>query len=334
MVTTMEQLAQPLDVWLDCDPGHDDIVAIMIASYAENCHLLGVSTVHGNSSIEHTTHNALAVLELLGIGVPVYRGAPKPLMRENKLATHIHGENGLSNTKLLPPNPKKSAQPNAVFNMYKAIMDNPRPVVYVATGPLTNVALLVSTYPDVTSNIEKLVFMGGSTGVGNITSQAEFNMYADPEAARLVVEANSLRGKLYMVPLDVTHTVLLDRATLQKLREHPSPFAALLVDVMTAFSDTYEKTYGFKEGVPVHDACAMAAALWPDMAEFKPMTTSVSLDALTLGRTVCDVWGQIAEPVNNVNIVFRMDVPRFWSMILEIVRRIQDRRQSVLEMLV
>ncbi|EPY51839.1 uridine ribohydrolase [Schizosaccharomyces cryophilus OY26] len=311
-----------VDVWIDCDPGHDDVVALMVAACADHCNILGLSTVHGNTVVENATQNALSVMELLKKDVDVHSGASKPLMRPSKLATHIHGVNGLAGIALLPDQPRKRASPDAVVAMYQAISQNPIPVTLVATGPLTNIALMLATYPTVSENIERLVFMGGSTGIGNITSQAEFNMFADPEAAKLVLETTSLSGKLYMVPLDVTHSVLMDSAIMEKLRQHGSPISNTLVELMTVFQATYETVYGFKNGVPVHDACAMVYALWPEIMSSRIMYVTVSIDQLTLGRTVCDVWSQQTQMLPNVHVVLSADVVAFWNLFMQVVEKL------------
>ncbi|WBW73626.1 uridine ribohydrolase Urh2 [Schizosaccharomyces osmophilus] len=313
---------KPVDVWIDCDPGHDDVVALMIAASADHCNILGLSTVHGNTTVENATHNALSVMELLKKNVDVHSGAAKPLMRPSKLATHIHGVNGLADIALLPDQPKKRAAPDAVVAMHQAISQNPVPVTLVATGPLTNVALMLATYPKVTENIERLVFMGGSTGIGNITSQAEFNMFADPEAAKLVLETSSLVGKLYMIPLDVTHNVLMDSSIMTKLQQHASPIAETILELMTVFQATYETVYGFKNGVPVHDACAIVYALWPEIMTSRLMHATISLDHLTLGRTVCDIWSQQTQFFPNVHIVLNADVAAFWKLFTLIVDKL------------
>lgn len=310
------------NIWIDCDPGHDDVVALTLAACAGHCKILGVSTVHGNTTLEFTTKNALAVMELLNQDVDVHAGAAKPLMRESAFATHIHGTNGLAGISLLPDYPKKKATPDAVFAMYTTISNYPEPVTLVATGPLTNIALLLATYPSVTDNIERFIFMGGSTGIGNITSQAEFNVYADPEAARLVLETKSLIGKLFMVPLDVTHKVLLDANIIQLLRQHSNPFSSTLVELMTVFQQTYENVYGIRNGVPVHDVCAVALALWPSLWTSRSMYVTVSLDSLTLGRTVCDVWSQQNQYPANVHVVLEADVSLFWETFIGVIDRL------------
>jgi inosine-uridine nucleoside N-ribohydrolase len=216
--------AKKTSVWLDCDPGHDDAMAILLAAYTSKLELIGISTVAGNQSLEKITHNALDVLNAINITVPVIAGASMPLVRDHKSCPEIHGESGLDGPrggKLLPPHPP-SYEPikgKAIVMMAEAIEEvfkrgNGSKVKLACTGPLTNAALLLTVYPEVIPMID-LVLMGGSVFAGgNISASAEFNIQVDPEAAKVVFESGV---SLVMVPLDVTHKVLCTPGVLERV---------------------------------------------------------------------------------------------------------------------
>src|SRR5437763_2914645 len=197
---------------LDCDPGHDDAIALLLTLGSPELELLGVTTVSGNQSLEKTTANAIRVLDHLGRDdIPVVAGAPRPLLRERRVAANVHGETGLDGPDLPPP--ARHPEPeHAVDWIARALNDSADPVTLIATGPLTNVALLLARYPDAPP--ERIVLMGGAIGEGNVTPAAEFNIWVDPEAAARVF---SSALDLTMVGLDVTHKALMTAAHAEQL---------------------------------------------------------------------------------------------------------------------
>jgi len=203
-------------VWLDCDPGHDDAMAIILAAYHQKIHLLGISTVAGNQSIDKVTNNALDVLELIGKhDIDVVKGAEKAIIREIMLAPEIHGESGLDGCNL-PKSEKSYLKKNAIVHIFETIMAHPINVTVVATGMLTNIALLLKTFPEVKPKITEIVFMGGAMGMGNYSPCAEFNIWNDPEAAHIIVQSGL---KVVMVPLEVTHTALCSKDIIKTLHD-------------------------------------------------------------------------------------------------------------------
>ena len=190
----------PVPVLLDCDPGHDDAIALLLALGSPELELLGVTTTYGNQTLDKTTANALRVLELAGReDVPVAAGAAEPLMRELAVAAHVHGESGLDGPSLPPPSGAARSD-DAVGFMQERVEESDRPVVLVATGPLTNVARYLELHGG--DGLERIVVMGGSIAEGNITPAAEFNIWADPEAAQRVFQSGL---DVTMIGLDVTH---------------------------------------------------------------------------------------------------------------------------------
>lgn len=168
-----------IPLWLDCDPGHDDAIAILLASYLPWYDLIGISTVHGNASLEKTTTNAIAILTAFGrMDIKVYPGAEKPLFRPVSVAADIHGKSGLDGTALLPsPGFKPQSDHSAIEAMAKAIKEHSASIAIVATGTLTNIALLAEKHPELLSDIRHLSIMGGGIQLGNWTGHAEFNIW-------------------------------------------------------------------------------------------------------------------------------------------------------------
>jgi inosine-uridine nucleoside N-ribohydrolase len=302
----------PRDVILDCDPGHDDAIAILLALASPEVRLLGVTTVAGNQTLEKTTANAIRVLDHVGHDeIFVASGAPRPLVREGRVAAHVHGESGLDGPELPPP--ARSAEPlHAVDWIAATLLEASEPVTLVPTGPLTNVALLLSLYPDVADRIERIVFMGGAIGLGNTTPAAEFNVWADPEAAQRVV-AGGL--DVTMVGLDVTHQALMTRAHADTLRA--AGRAGRLVAELFDFHSRFHKTrYGW-DGAPVHDAVALAHVIDPTLLE--TVDCGVVVDTgpeLSRGRTYVDRYGQAGWPAN-CHVAVGIDAERFLALLVE-----------------
>jgi len=295
-----------MKVLLDCDPGHDDAIALLLALASPEVELLGVTTVAGNQTLDKTTANAIRVLELAGRAeVPVAAGADRPLVRERSVAANVHGETGLDGPDLPPPQ-GAPVEAHAVDFLAERLAG----ATLVATGPLTNVALLLARHPD--EKPERLVLMGGSIAEGNVTPAAEFNIWADPEAATRVF-ASGL--DVTMVGLDVTHRALVTTAHKEQLRAagRVGRFVAELLDFYGVF---HRKVYGF-DGSPVHDAVAVAQVIRPDLLELERLNVRVDCESeLCRGRTVVDVWRRTGlEP--NANVAVGIDSQAFLDLLLE-----------------
>eukprot|EP00937_MAST-01D_sp_MAST-1D-sp2_P003578 g3578.t1 len=315
-------MAQSL--WLDCDPGHDDALAIILAGHDHRVRLLGISTVSGNQSVAKTTLNAAKVLVAAGLAdaVRVTAGQAQPLLREAKHDAEIHGDSGLGGTDLLPadsaiPEGLIDGDGKGVIAMAEAILASDTPVSVVATGALTNVALMLQLYPEAKPKIREVAFMGGAMGAGNRGAVAEFNILCDPHAAQAVMDSGV---KLVMVPLEVTHTALATPEVLREIEALESKFGKLVVQLLTFFRDTYERVFGFKAGPPLHDPCAVAWVLEPALFETTLMRVDVECcSELSVGQTVCDIWGDSQKP-KNVHVARTMDVPAFWRLMLDALR--------------
>ncbi|HXR12412.1 MAG TPA: nucleoside hydrolase [Gaiellaceae bacterium] len=286
---------------IDCDPGHDDAIAILLALASPEVELRGISTVAGNQTVDKTTRNALKVLELAGRSdVPVVRGADAPLRRPLRTAAHVHGESGLDG----PDLPEPSTAPSA---------DDPADwlepgVVLVATGPLTNVAHLVERGV----GIERIVWMGGAIAEGNVTPAAEFNAFVDPEAAAAVFGSGI---PLTMVGLDVTHKALFTRAHADRLRD-TGKVGKVVAELSDFFQLFHERRYGF-EGSPIHDAMAVAEVIDPSLLE--TVLCNVEIETASEycdGRTVVDRW-LVTDRPRNARVGIDVDAPRFLDLLVE-----------------
>ncbi|MCY3964653.1 MAG: nucleoside hydrolase [Acidobacteria bacterium] len=271
-----------MNLVLDCDPGLDDAVAILVAArYAD---LIGITTVAGNVGINRTTRNALVVAQLAGLDVPVHRGAGKSLAGEPVDGSRIHGETGLGNA-VLPDLDRSEASADAVAYL----CDTARSVDdlhLLAIGPLTNVALALQCDPDLRRHLAGLTIMGGSASAGNITSVAEFNIWADPEAAAIVFEK---AAPVTMVGLDVTNKVVFGAEETARMRAAGRPAADLAADVTDFLRDRFRQYVG-RSVVPLHDATAVIAATHPHLFERSRHPVTVEVDGeITRGMTVADL---------------------------------------------
>ncbi len=296
---------------LDCDPGHDDAIALLLAlASPEGVDLLGVTTVHGNQTIEKTTDNALRVLELAGRSdVPVARGAERPLVREPFPAAHVHGESGLDGPDLPAATARPIDQHAADFLAERVTPET----VLVPVGPLTNVALALERG----MRPARIVLMGGAIAEGNMTPAAEFNIWADPEAAQKVFHAGV---PVTMVGLDVTHRALLTPDWSERFREagRLGVFVAELVDF---FKRYHARTYGW-DGAPIHDALALAQVIQPGLVRTERRNVEVEVESeLTRGRTVVDLWRRTdREP--NADVAVDVDRDAFLGLLLERIGRL------------
>ncbi len=274
----------PIPIILDCDPGHDDAIAILLALASPEVELLGITTVAGNTTLDNATTNALRVLELAGrTDIPVAAGADRPLSRDLVTAAHVHGESGLAGPELRAPS-IRAVDESAIDLIAGLVLESADPVTLVPTGPLTNVARLLEERPDVGEELGRIVLMGGSMGLGNITPAAEFNIYVDPEAAAIVFDSGL---DVTMIGLDVTHHALLTPDDARRLSGSGAVgrFVAELLDYFTAH---YRRIFGV-DAAPIHDAAAVAHVIRPGMIETSRVNIEVETGSeLNRGRTVVD----------------------------------------------
>ncbi|WP_439843419.1 pyrimidine-specific ribonucleoside hydrolase RihA [Aeromonas dhakensis] len=285
-----------LPVILDCDPGHDDAIALILALASPELKVLAVTTSAGNQTPDKTLNNALRILTLLGRDdIPVATGAPKPLARELIIADNVHGESGLDGPKLPDPAFAPVAM-TALELMAKCLRESPEPVTLVPTGPLTNIALLLAAHPELKSKIARIVLMGGAAGAGNWTPAAEFNIYVDPEAADMVFKSGL---PITMCGLDVTHQAQVMDEDIERVRAITNPVAQCVAGLLDFFMIYHrDPKWGFA-GAPLHDPCTIAWLLAP--ALFHGVECRVDIETggtHTSGMTVVDRYGLTGKSAN------------------------------------
>ncbi|HLH62164.1 MAG TPA: nucleoside hydrolase [Ktedonobacteraceae bacterium] len=300
---------------LDCDPGHDDAIAILLAAHHPDIELLAITTVAGNQSVEKTTLNALKVCSLAGIrDVPVARGMDRPLVRPAKHAPDIHGESGLDGPHIPEPEIELAPQ-HAVELLIDLLLNSGGDITLVPTGPLTNIAAAMRREPGILPKIAGISLMGGAIGLGNVTPAAEFNIHTDPEAAAIVF---SCGRPITMSTLEVTHQALATEEILSCLREAHRPVATFAADLLDFFAGRYRDKFGFP-AAPVHDPCAVAAVVDPTILKAHDMHVEIETRGeWTSGRTVCDVydtWGKAP----NARVGYALEVKRFWDMVISTI---------------
>lgn len=287
-------MAQP--VILDCDPGHDDAIALILALASPELKVLAVTTSAGNQTPDKTLNNALRILTLLGRDdILVAAGAPKPLARELIIADNVHGESGLDGPKL--PDPAFAPQRmTGIELMAKCLRESPEPVTLVPTGPLTNIALLLAAHPELKPKIARIVLMGGAAGAGNWTPAAEFNIYVDPEAADMVFKSGI---PITMCGLDVTHEAQVMDEDIERVRAITNPVAQCVAGLLDFFMIYHrDPKWGFA-GAPLHDPCTIAWLLAPEL--FHGVECRVNIETRgehTVGMTVVDRYGLTGKPAN------------------------------------
>jgi inosine-uridine nucleoside N-ribohydrolase len=296
---------------LDTDPGHDDAIALLLALASPELEVLGVTTVSGNQTLEKTTGNALKILEFVErTDVPVHVGAARPLVRDQWAAAHVHGESGLDGPDL--PKPRTKPRDGHAIDFIAAQVEEHDGVVLVPVGPLTNVGLLLAKYPGIESRIARVVLMGGAIAEGNVTPAAEFNIWADPEAAhRLFTSVLDVT----MVGLDVTHKALLLPEKVNELRG-AGRVGTLVAQLYEFYHGRHVRMYGW-EGSPVHDALAVAHVIRDDFLETRHRHVQIDTGPEPgRGRTYVDLWKRTGkEP--NAHVGVDVDGPAFIEFLIE-----------------
>jgi inosine-uridine nucleoside N-ribohydrolase len=295
---------------IDCDPGHDDAIAILLALASPEVELLGITTVAGNQTLDKTTRNALKVLELAGrTDIPVAAGAGAPLARTLRVAANVHGESGLDGPSLPEPTTDVVGAHAADF---LAELIEPG-VVLVPTGPLTNVALMLERHPDVRERLDRIVWMGGAIAEGNVTPAAEFNAFVDPEAAAAVFASGI---PVTMIGLDVTHMALFTREHADRLRGTGAA-GRVVAELSDFFQRFHESRYAF-DGSPIHDALAVAHVIDPTLVT--TIECNIEIETASQfcdGRTVVDRWLVRDDAPRNAHAGIDVDASRFLELLVE-----------------
>jgi inosine-uridine nucleoside N-ribohydrolase len=277
----------PIPIILDCDVGHDDAIAILLALASPEVEVRAVTAVSGNAPLHHTFANAIRVLDHADRSdIPVAAGADRPLVADPFTPGDTHGETGMDGPELPPPS--RSPGGHAIDLIAEIVEGSDGPITLVPTGPLTNIALFLARYPELALRLDRIVLMGGAVGQGNVTPNAEFNVWADPEAARRVFTSGL---DVTMVGLDVTHLALMTPADAEQMRG-----AGRAGRLVAELVDFYARSHSGWTGTPVHDAVAVAAVVEPALLTLTRCAVDVDCGAVCRGRTICYIDGGTELP--------------------------------------
>lgn len=303
----------PTPVILDCDPGHDDALAMLLAYASPALDLRAITTVAGNQTLAKVIDNARRIATLARItDVPIAAGSDRPLVRDLVVAQDVHGRTGLDGADLPDASVELSGM-SAIDLMAQTISDADQSVTLIPTGPLTNVARLLREHPESATGVEQIVWMGGSTGRGNVTPHAEFNAYVDPEAAAEVFASGI---PVTMIGLNVTHQALATHEIISRIRSVGSELTTTIADLLSFFAATYKRIWGLP-APPVHDAVAVARVVDPTLVECVRAPISIETSGeFTSGATVVDLHDRTGRPPNALAGI-SLDVERFWDLMVD-----------------
>ncbi|MHA2789446.1 uridine-preferring nucleoside hydrolase UriH [Corynebacterium sp. S7] len=306
---------------LDCDPGHDDAVAILLAHGNPEIDLLGITTVGGNQTLEKVTYNARQVMTIARItDTPLHAGATRPLVRPVEVAGDIHGDTGMEihGYELPTPEVEVSEGSGVQFIIDTIMREEPGTVTLVPTGPLTNIALAARLEPKIIPRVKEVVLMGGGYHEGNWSAVAEFNIKIDPEAAHIVFNEP---WPLTMVGLDLTHQALATPEVEAGIKALGTDVADFVVGLFGAFRKNYQDAQGF-ENPPVHDPCTIAYIIDPSIVSTRKVPLDVELAGnLTVGMTVADFRAPAPEDCTT-QVAVKLDAPKFWALVTDAIERI------------
>ncbi len=308
-------MADKRKIILDCDPGHDDAVNIIMAGRHPDFELLGITTVAGNETIEHVTRNALIMCQCLDIDVPVCMGMRKAMIRDEypvaiPKQVMLHGETGLDGP-VFPELTKQLDPRHAVDFIIESVLNADSPVTLLPTGPLSNIAMAIRKEPAILDNIQEIALMGGVYQHGNVTPAAEFNIFADAEAAYVVFNCGR---PVVMFGLDVTRKVLCYPEIVERMAKVGNKASDLFADLMRYFCMKQKMVFGW-EGGPLHDPCTMAYLIDPSCFKIEQMHVDIDISgSVSHGRTNCDTF-HLTDKVKNAGVAVDVDAAKFWDVI-------------------
>ena len=301
---------------LDCDTGHDDAIALMMAARHPAIELLGVTVVAGNQTLDKTLPNTLKVCQALGIDCPVYGGMSLPLVRDQITAGEVHGESGLDGP-VFPPLTRKAEPEHAVQFLIRTLMASDGDITLVPVGPLTNIAAAMRLEPAILPKIRQIVLMGGAYGLGNSTPAAEFNLFADPEAAHIVFSSGV---PLVMMGLDLTNQTVCTMDVIERMEALGNRAGKLFGEIMRFTFNTQREINGLEAG-PVHDVTCVAWLVAPELFTLKPAHVEIDLShGPCYGRTVCDFVLRQGKAVN-CQVGITLDREKFWDLVADTLAR-------------
>jgi purine nucleosidase len=311
----------PRRIIIDCDPGTDDAVALLLAMASpDELDIRGIACVAGNVPLEFTAANARRVVELAGrTDIPVYAGCARPIMRPLVTAAHVHGSDGLAGAGLPPPTTALAEGHAVDFIIAECLAAGPDGITLCPMGPLTNIALAMIKAPEILPNIAEIVLMGGAVlGPGNVTPSAEFNIHVDPHAAHVVFECGR---PIVMHGLDVTHKAIATPARVAAIREIGSPVGDAAAGILALYDRGQEERYG-EPGGPLHDPCVIAWLLQPDLFSGRRARVHVETRSeRNMGRTTAD-WWSVEKQEPNALVITDIDADGFFALITERLGRL------------
>jgi len=306
---------------LDCDPGQDDAVALALAMAAKDeIEILGVTTVAGNVPLNLTQRNARIMCEMCHRSdVKVYAGAEKPMAQELVTAEHVHGKSGLDGIEIYEPSHSLEEKHAIDFIIESCLAAELNSLILVPTGPLTNIGLAIDREPDILPKIKEIVLMGGARKeAGNITPSAEFNIYVDPEAAKLVLQCGR---PIVMMSLDVTHQVLTTQKRVDTIRNIDSSIGDGIA-ALIEFYERYDEEKYHLDGAPLHDPCTVAYLLKPELFKFKNVNVVIETGGtFTRGTTVVDYW-EVTDRIPNVQWAYEVNDEGFFDLLNQYLSKI------------
>ena len=299
---------------LDCDPGHDDAIAILLAIASKEIDLLAITVAAGNQTIEKTAQNVLNVARYLHSNVPIAIGCPLPIVRDRVICEQVHGESGLDGF-IFPEYEKDFDKRHACQMMIDLLLQNDK-VTIVTCGPLTNLAMAMRLNPNIISHIEKVVIMGGSIDNGNTSPAAEFNIMCDAEAAYIVFNSGL---DIYMCGLNITRKVLVFDDIVNRMEKINNFASDLFVKLMKVFNINQRKTFGI-EAAPLHDPVTIVSLLDQSVIKFQKMNVEIDINhGSSYGRTNCDIFDYLHKE-KNAYVAIDIDIDKYWDIIEKAIR--------------
>ena len=300
------------NIILDCDPGHDDAIAILLVGQKNYFNLLGITTESGNQTIEKTTRNAINLVDFFSLDVDVAMGVEEPILRDKQICPEIHGETGLDGYDFRN-HVRKPLNKSAIDFIVELTLNNEH-VTIITTGPMTNVALALKAHPEIKKHIDEIIFMGGSIENGNVTPAAEFNVFCDPEATYIILQSGL---PIKMVGLNVTRKVLCSKDIIERMAKINNKTSDLFVKLMNVFNYNQAKVFNNYIGGPLHDPVTVASLIDDRLIKWQNMNVEIDLSRGTsYGRTNCDRFDYLHKE-HNCQVAIDIDVNRFWDILEE-----------------
>ena len=304
-----------MNIIFDCDPGHDDAIAILLLGYLKNVNILGITTESGNQTINKTTKNAINVVNYLGLGYKIYKGNNKPLVRRKVTCPRIHGKTGLDGFDF-PKYKQKCENIDAVTFIINTLKNTKEKITIITTGPMTNIGCAIKKAPEIKNNIEKIILMGGSIGAGNVTPAAEFNINCDPEAASICFKS---KLPIYMIGLDVTRRVLVTDKYVEHISKINNKASIMFEALMKTFIKNQKEVFNL-DGGPLHDPVTIAYLINNDLLHFEYVNTTIDTHkGDSYGRTNCDIPDYLKKPKNSY-VATNIDVDMFFKIIEDAIK--------------